>query len=200
MMDAGQNLSAPGSDGFKPAAELLPEVYSQLRKLAAARLSHEKAGQTLDATALVHEVWIRVGGQGRKWHSRAEFFHAAARAMRRILVERARRKQRRNKLEGGDRIPLDQIQLACPLPDNDLLALDEGLTELAGHYPQAALLVELKFFAGLTQIEAAEQLGISRSSADRLWLLARSWLYARIRTPAIVEEPGTESRSDCRGG
>ena len=168
----------------KAAEELLPEVYRQLRHLAAARLAHEKPGQTLQATALVHEAWLRMGGLKQySWHSRTEFFHAAAQAMRRILIERARRRQRRRRLEGGERVPLEQTQLASPLPDEDLLALDEGLRELANHHPQAAQLVELRFFTGLTQAEAAEQMGISRSTADRLWLLARSWLYARIRLP-----------------
>ena len=168
----------------KAAEELLPEVYHQLRHLAAARLSHEKPGQTLQATALVHEAWLRIAGlKQHQWHSRAEFFHAAAQAMRRILVENARRKQRREALEGGKRVPLEEAQLVSPLPDEELLALDEGLGELAKHHPAAARLVDLRFFAGLKQAEAAEHLGISRSSADRLWLLARSWLYARIRLP-----------------
>lgn len=138
----------------------------------------------MQATALVHEAWLRIAGpRQRPWHSRAEFFHAAAQAMRRILVEDARRKQRRRMLEGGDRVSLEDAQLASPLPDEELLALDEGLRELARNHPPAARLVDLRFFAGLTQAEAAEQLGISRSTADRLWLLARSWLYARIRLP-----------------
>ena len=166
----------------KAAEELLPLVYNELRRLAAARLSHEKPGQTLQATALVHEAWLRIAGpKEHQWHSRAEFFHAAAMAMRRILIENARRKQRRRVLEGGDRVPLEYTELVSPLPDEELLALDEGLRELATHHPPAARLVELRFFTGLTQAEAAEQLGISRSTADRLWLLARSWLYARIR-------------------
>ncbi len=166
------------------AEERLPMVYNELRKLAAVRLSHEKPGQTLQATALVHEAWLRIAGHNQhQWHGRAEFFHAAAQAMRRILIENARRKQRRRALEGGDRVPLEQAQLISPLPDQELLALDEGLRELAKHHPLAVQLVELRFFTGLTQAEAAEQLGISRSTADRLWLLARSWLYARIRLP-----------------
>jgi len=165
-----------------------------LQRLAAARLAREKPGQTLQATALVHEAWLRIAGlKQHPWHSRADFFHAAAQAMRRILIENARRKQRRRALEGGDRVPLEDAQLVSPLPDEDLLALDEGLRELARNHPPAAHLVELRFFAGLTQAEAAEQLGISRSTADRLWLLARSWLYARIRLP---EEGRTEKRPE----
>jgi len=179
-------LEAIAQGDPKAAEELLPQVYQQLRHLAAARLSHEKPGQTLQATALVHEVWLRIAGKNEhSWHSRAEFFHAAAQAMRRILVENARRKQRRRALEGGERVPLEESQMVSPLPDEDLLALDEGLHELAKNHPPAARLVDLRFFAGLTQAEAAEQLGISRSTADRLWLLARSWLYARIRLPDV---------------
>ncbi len=177
-------LEAIGQGDSQAADALLHEVYNQLRHLAAARLSHEKPGQTLQATALVHEAWLRIVGQKQHpWHSRAEFFYAAARAMRRILIENARRKQRRRTLEGGDRVPLEQALLISPLPDEELLALDDGLRELSQHHPPAAQLVELRFFTGLTQAEAAEELGISRSTADRLWLLARSWLYARIRLP-----------------
>ncbi len=177
-------LGSIAQGDLKTAEELLPEVYRELRHLAAARLSHEKPGQTLQATALVHEAWLRVAGKAQHpWHSRSEFFHAAAQAIRRILIENARRKQRRRALEGGDRVPLEDVQLASPLPDDDLLALDEGLRELARHHPPAAQLVELRFFAGLTQAEAAEEMRVSRSTADRLWLLARSWLYARIRLP-----------------
>jgi RNA polymerase sigma factor (TIGR02999 family) len=184
MSDSSQNLPAGESDGLEKAAELLPEIYDQLRQLAAARLAHEKPGQTLQATALVHEAWLRIAGiHDHPWQSRAEFFAAAAQAMRRILVENARRKQRRKSIQGGDRVPLDAAQLASPLPEEDLLALDEGLRQLAEHHPLAARLVDLRFFAGLTHSEAAEQLGISRSTADRVWLLARSWLYARVRMP-----------------
>ena len=172
----------------KAAEELLPLVYNELRRLAAARLSREKPGQTLQATALVHEAWLRIAGpKAHAWHSKAEFFYAAAQAMRRILIENARRKQRRRALEGGARVSLEHAQLTSPLPDEDLLALDEGLRELAQKHSPAAQLVELRFLAGLTQTEAAEQLGVSRSTADRFSLLARSWLYARIRLP---EESG----------
>jgi len=179
-------LEAVEQGDLRAAEELLPLVYNDLRKLAAVRLAHEKPGQTLQATSLVHEAWLRIAGHNEhQWHSRAEFFHAAAQAMRRILIENARRKQRRRALEGGDRVPLEHTQLISPLPDEELLALDEGLSELAKHHPSAVQLVELRFFTGLTQAEAAEQLGISRSTADRLWLLARSWLYARIRLPEL---------------
>jgi len=184
MSDQAHNVPTRGDSAPESATKLLPEVYNELRRLAAARLSREKPGQTLQATALVHEAWLRIAGLHKHpWHNRAEFFAAAAQAMRRILVENARRKQRRKSIQGGDRVPLDCEQMASPLPDDDLIALDEGLRRLAEHDPLAARLVDLRFFAGLTQREAAEQLGISRSTADRLWLLARSWLYARVRMP-----------------
>jgi len=184
VCDKAQNVLAREERGSEPVTELLPEIYNEPRRLVAARLSHEKPGQTLQATALVHEAWLRIAGiHKRPWHSRAEFFSAAAQAMRRILVESARRKQRRKNIQGGERVPFECAELAAPLPDEDLLALDEGLHQLAEHEPLAARLVDLRFFAGLTHREAAEQLGISRSTADRLWLLARSWLYARVRIP-----------------
>ena len=190
-MKGTQEASASRFGECHSSTELLPEVYHELRHLAAAKLSHEKPGHTLQATALVHEAWLRIGGPKKHpWHNRAEFFHAAAQAMRRILIENARRKQRRRALEGGERVPLECVQLVSPLPDEDLLALDEGLRELTRNHPQAAQLVELRFFAGLTQAEAAEQMEISRSTADRLWLLARSWLYARIRLPEQPQRSG----------
>jgi RNA polymerase sigma factor (TIGR02999 family) len=199
-MNETPRASASGFGGCQSSTELLPEVYHQLRHLAAARLSHEKPGQTLQATALVHEAWLRIAGlKHHTWHSRAEFFNAAAQAMRRILIENARRKQRRRALEGGDRVPLEYAPLISPLPDEELLALDEGLRELARNHPRGAQLVELRFFAGLTQAEAAEQMGISRSTADRLWLLARSWLYARIRLPEEIHTDHRRGREPVRG-
>jgi RNA polymerase sigma factor (TIGR02999 family) len=194
MSDLTRLLSAIERGESHAAEKLLPLVYDELRKLAAHKLSQEKPGQTLQATALVHDAWLRlVREEDRTWTDAQHFFCAAATAMRRILIENARRKQRRRALEGGDRVPLEFVQLVSPLPDEDLLALDEGLHELAKSHPPAAQLVELRFFAGLTQAEAAEQMKISRSTADRLWLLARSWLYARLRFP---EAAHTE---DCAG-
>ena len=184
MSDVSPNPPASGSRTSRSSTELLPQVYTQLRRLAAARLSHEKPGQTLQATALVHEAWMRLAhDERRQWNGQTHFLCAAATAMRRILVENARRKNRRRDLEGGERVPIDRMQLSSPGPDADLLALDEALVELAKHHPMAAQLVDLRFFAGMKQVEAAEQLGVSRSTADRLWLLARSWLYARVRLP-----------------
>jgi RNA polymerase sigma factor (TIGR02999 family) len=165
------------------AKQLLPLVYDELRRLAAQKLSGEKPGQTLDATALVHEAYLRLVGPDadRVWHGRSHFFAAAAEAMRRILVENARRKRRLK--HGGEwaRRPLDYVDPAAPEASEDLLALDEALSQLAAKDPIKAKLVELRSFAGLTLDEAATVLGISPSTADRHWAYARAWLYRRIR-------------------
>ena len=162
----------------KAAEQLLPLVYDELRKLAAQRLARERPGQTLQATALVHEAYLRLVGPGpvRTWDSRGHFFAAAAQAMRRILVENARRKQTRK--HGGDhrRADLDLDALIAPEPEMDLLALDAALDRLAARDPQKARLVELRYFAGLTGDQAAAVLGISASSADRQWSYTRAWL------------------------
>jgi RNA polymerase sigma factor (TIGR02999 family) len=168
----------------EPAAaeQLLPLVYDELRKLAAARMADEAPGQTLQATALVHEAYLRLVGAERagadplRWESRGHFFAAAAEAMRRILIERARR---RNSLKGGGRrrrVELDDVPAALDAPREDLLALDEALTRLAQIHPRKAELVKLRFFAGLTVTKAAEVLGISPSTADNDWAYARCWL------------------------
>ncbi len=168
------------------AEELLPLVYDELRRLAAHQLAHERPGQTLQATALVHEAWLRLAGseQGAeepKWEGRRHFFGAAAEAMRRILVDNARRKKRLKHGGGLERVDLATVELAEPLPSDDLLALDDALTQLAALDASAAELVKLRFFAGLTHAQAAEHLGLSRSTADRTWLFARAWLYSRVR-------------------
>ena len=163
------------------SAELLPLVYDELRRLAAHKLSQERPGQTLQATALVHEAWLRLAGvDGQQWEGRKHFFAAAAEAMRRILIENARRKQRQKRGGGSERVDIEQIQLAEPLPSTDLLALDEALTELARRDPPAAELVQLRFFAGLTQQQAADLLGISPRTAARTWAYARAWLFQQI--------------------
>ena len=173
MSDATQSLSAGGTD------QLLPAVYAELRRLAAQRLAREAPGQTLDPTALVHEAYLRLVGAGaaRDWDSRGHFFAAAAEAMRRILVERARRKGTLKR--GGHALQLDLDQVAAAAGDDagDLLALDDALGELERHDAQAAELVKLRYFAGLTHQQAADALGIGRRAADRLWALARAWLY-----------------------
>lgn len=169
--------------GDPDAAErLLPLVYAELRELARARLAQERGGQTLEPTALVHEAYLRLVGGDRPqgWDGRAHFFAAAAEAMRRILIEAARRKGRLKRGGHRLRVPLDnELPVAEPPPD-DMLALDEALTELEGHDPQAAALVKLRYFAGLSHQESADALGIGRRAADRLWVVARAWLLRRL--------------------
>lgn len=166
------------------AEKLLPLVYDELRKLASAKLSQEPAGQTLQATALVHEAYLRLVGDGdtHGWDSRGHFFAAAAEAMRRILVDAARRKKRIKR--GGDhaRQALDPLEIAAPEIREDLLALDEALDKLATVDRQAAEVVKLRYFAGMTLPEAAEMMGISPRTADRLWAYARAWLHQELQS------------------
>jgi RNA polymerase sigma factor (TIGR02999 family) len=183
MSDVTRLLDAAAAGDPKAAVELLPLVYDELRALAAARLASEKPGQTLQATALVHEAYLRlIGGAAGDpgWDNRGHFFAAAAEAMRRILVEAARRKQ--TEKHGGDRERVEFDGLAAPTgePGIDLLALDDALTQLAVEDPQAAELVKLRFFAGLTVPQAAAALGVSPRTADFLWSYAKSWLLQRI--------------------
>ena len=171
-----------GPDAPRSAAELLPVVYEELRRLAAQQLSEEKPGQTLQATALVHEAWLRLVGEGvREWQGSRHFFYAAAQAMRRILVENARRKQRLKHGGQNQRVNLEDIAPASPMKPDELLALDEALGELATEDPEAARLVELRFFAGLGHQEAAQIMGITRRVADGLWAYARTWLFEAMR-------------------
>jgi len=161
--------------------KLLPLVYEELRVLAAQKMAQEKPGQTLQATALVHEAYIRlVGAEAGNWKGRTHFFAAAAEAMRRILIENARRKKRLR--HGGDkqRVEMQDADLAVEGPPDDLIALDEALTKLAEENPAKADLVKLRYFAGLTLEQAAEMLGISRATADRYWSYARAWLFDQI--------------------
>jgi RNA polymerase sigma factor (TIGR02999 family) len=185
MNEVTQLLNAMDRGDPRAAAQLLPLVYEELRKLAAERLAHESPGQTLEATALVHEAYLRLVAADREgeaksstWDGRGHFFAAAAEAMRRILVERARRKK--SAKHGGKlrRIRLDDV--AEREPDDDLVALDEALAELQHHDAAAARLVTLRYFGGLGHQEAAEVMGITRRAADRLWALARAWLYQRL--------------------
>jgi RNA polymerase sigma factor (TIGR02999 family) len=166
----------------KPARELLPLVYDELRRLAAQRLAREAPGQTLQATALVHEAYLRLigGDPDRPWDGRGHFFAAAAEAMRRILVENARRRHQLKR--GGDRarVDLDKAEPAAPETDDDLLALDQALEQFAKNEPIKAELVQLRVFAGLTNAQAAEILGLSISTADRYWAYARAWLRVEI--------------------
>src|SRR5262245_47706815 len=182
MSDVTLILSQIESGDPSAAEQLLPLVYDELRKLAAARLAQEKPGQTLQATALVHEAYLRLvdEDQARHWNSRGHFFAAAAEAMRRILIDRARRKQR-PKL-GGDRkrVELDADCLLAEDRADQLLALDEALQKLSAEFPDKAELVKLRYFAGLSHQEAAEALGISRATADRHWAFAKVFLYSAM--------------------
>jgi RNA polymerase sigma factor (TIGR02999 family) len=172
---------AEAGDG-QAAAQLLPLVYDELRRLAAARLAQERPGQTLDATSLVHEAYLRLVGDkpDAPWDGRAHFCAAAAEAMRRILVDRARRKSTQKHGGAARRVDLDEVDVAAAERSHDLLALDEALAELEGHDPQAAALVKLRYFGGLTHQQAAEALGLGRRAADRVWALARAWLHQRL--------------------
>jgi RNA polymerase sigma factor (TIGR02999 family) len=175
-------LSALERGESHAAEQLLPLVYAELRKLAAQRLALEKPGQTLQATALVHEAYVRLVGteKAQNWNSRNHFFAAAAEAMRRILVENYRRKK--SEKYGGDRerVPLEEIDIAVATPSTDLLVLDEALSRLAAEKPAVADLVKLRFFAGLTTDEAAKTLGISPATAYRQWDYARAWLFGDL--------------------
>ena len=183
MGEVTRILSAMEQGDPHAASQLLPLVYDELRKLAAHRLAHQTPGQTLQPTALVHEAYLRLVGdpEGQDWDSRGHFFAAAAEAMRRILVENARRKGRRKR--GGSltrRDLVDAEQLTEPEVSEDLLALDEALTRLASVDAQAAQLVQLRYFAGLSIPETAQTLGISPRTADRLWAYARAWLLREV--------------------
>ena len=175
-------LSAIEQGDPHAAEQLLPLVYDELRKLAAAKLAQEKPGQTLQATALVHEAYVRLvdADTDQPWNNRGHFFAAAAEAMRRILVEQARRKSRLKHGRKHRRVDLDSGCLVSAAPSLDLLALDEALSRLAQTEPAKAELVKLRFFAGLTMPEAAAALDISLATAERYWTFAKSWLYAEL--------------------
>ena len=182
MTEVTRILSAIEQGDPQAPHRLLPLVYEELRRLAAQKLTQEKPGQTLQATALVHEVYLRLVDvkQTQQWNSRGHFFAAAAEAMRRILVDQARRKQ--TDKHGGGRLRADLPEdLAAPeARSDDLVALDEALSRLERHDPDAARLVKLRYFAGLSHQEAAHALGISRGAADRLWALGRAWLFRQL--------------------
>ena len=182
MKDVTQVLSAIEQGDPHAAAQLLPLVYDELRRLAAQQLAREAPGQTLDATGLVHEAYLRLVGTAdeRRWRDRGHFFAAAAQAMRHLLVDNARRK-RREKHGGGRRhVTLDESVPAPPAAEPDLLALDEALTRLEAADPEAAAVVQLRYFGGLSVEEAAEALGTSRASAYRHWAFARAWLLHEL--------------------
>jgi RNA polymerase sigma factor (TIGR02999 family) len=183
MSDVTRILDAVVKGDPHAASQLLPLVYDELRQLAAQRLAHEKPGQTLQATALVHEAYLRLvgGGEGQHWAGRRHFFAAAAEAMRRILIDNARRKRRHKRGGGLVRRELDTECLAAPVPSEDLLVLNEALDKLATSEPQVAELVKFRYFAGLTIEQAAGLLGVSPRTADSWWAYARAWLLAELQ-------------------
>jgi RNA polymerase sigma factor (TIGR02999 family) len=183
MSEVTQLLDAIEHGDPQAADQLLPLVYDELRRLAAHKLAQEKPGQTLQATALVHEAHLRLVGSNpeQPWHNRGHFCAAAAEAMRRILVENARRKATSKRGGGKQRMSFDQALPAAEEPPEQILALDEALQELEQHDAQAARLVKLRYFTGMIHQQAAEVLGITRRAADRLWALAKAWLHQRLQ-------------------
>jgi RNA polymerase sigma factor (TIGR02999 family) len=195
MSEVSRMLTAIERGETQAGEELLPLVYEELRKLAAHLMAQETPGQTLQPTALVHEAWLRlVCPEERKWADRKHFLFAAAVAMRRILIDSARRKSRLKRGGPLERAELQESALASPIKSEELLALDEALERFAQQEPQAARLVELRYFAGLSHQEAAEVLGISRRVADGLWAYARAWLLAEMR-----HEPGKTKLPETGG-
>lgn len=189
MNDVTRILAALERGEPQGSDQLLPLVYDELRKLAAQKLAQERPGQTLQATALVHEAYLRLVDQEMvvRWDGRGHFFAAAAEAMRRILVDSARRK--RTEKHGGhfNILGLDGLDVTAKTPSNDLLALDEALSKLEAEEPDKAALVKLRYFAGLTVADTAEVLGISRATADRHWRYAKTWLFCELGPP--TDEP-----------
>ena len=183
MSDVTQLLSAMDAGDPRAADQLLPLVYEELRKLAAAKMAQEKPGQTLQATALVHEAWLRLAGpeQQKAWNNRGHFFGAAAEAMRRILVDRARQKARLRHGGGLERIDLAQVTIATEDSDDTVLAIHEALEKLALESPPKAEIVKLRYFTGLEHAEIAQVLGLSEPTVRRHWAYARSWLYAELK-------------------
>ena len=175
MSDVTRLLEAAAGGDRKAAADLLPLVYDELRRLAAARLAAEAPGHSLNPTALVHEAYLRLVGD-QQFDGRGHFFAAAAEAMRRVLVDHARRRNRLKRGGGRRRVTIDRLTDLAAASDDDLLELDDALDRLAKDYPAAAELVKLRFFAGMTLTEAAEALGLSDRTADRYWVFARTWL------------------------
>jgi len=182
MSEVTRILGAIQAGQSQAAEKLLPLVYNELRQLAAAKLAREAPGQTLQATALVHEAWLRVSGEDAPgWQGRTHFFAAAAESMRRILIDSARRKRAVRHGGGQHRVDLNDMDIAAPADDEEMLAVNEALDKLATLEPAKAELVKLKYFVGLTTEQAAEILGISAPTAKRHWAYARAWLYREIQ-------------------
>ena len=193
MNDVTRILDALGQGDAKASEELLPLVYDELRRLAAQKMAWESPSHTLQPTALVHEAWLRLAGPGeQRWENRAHFFGAAAEAMRRILVDHARRKQSLKRGAGAVREELHDSVLILRAPPDELLAVHEALDELAAQDPPTAELVKLRYFVGMTMEEAATALGLSKRTAENLWTYARVWLHRRLRNqdkPPFVHKP-----------
>ena len=186
MNELTQLLQAVDSGDAKSADQLLPLVYEELRKLAASRMAREAPGQTLQPTALVHEAWLRLaGGAPARFQGRAHFFGAAAEAMRRILIDRARRKAARRHGGGRQRVDIDDIEIAAPARDEELLAINDALDKFAALDASKAELVKLRFFAGLTLEQAAGMLGVSEPTAKRWWAYARAWLFEECKATVL---------------
>jgi len=178
MRDVTRILTEIEQGGAQATDELLPLVYHELRRLAAHKMASEPAGHTLQPTALVHEAWLKlVDSPAQSWQNRAHFFGAAAEAMRRILIARARRKQTQRRGSRAEHLDVDAMEIASPAPDDQLLALDDALHRFAALEPQQAELVKLRYFVGLTIAEAADVLGISEATCKRWWAYARAWLF-----------------------
>ena len=197
MNDVTHILSAIEQGDPKAPKQLLPLVYDELRKLAAQRLARESPGQTLQATALVHEAYLRlIGSETPSWTGRGHFFSAAAEAMRRILIENARRKKAEKRGGALQRVDLDAVDVPADARSEDVLALDEALSRLAAEDPTKAELVKLRFFGGLSVEDAGRVLGIARATADRYWSYARVWLYSELREAGA--RPGVSKKSPER--
>ena len=184
MSDVTRILTAIEQGDAQASDQLLPLLYDELRRLAAQKMAREPAGHTLQPTALVHEAWLQlVDSPSQSWQNRAHFFGAAAEAMRRILIDRARRKGRQRRGSGAAHLDVDELEIASPAPDDQLLALNDALERFGTLEPQQAELVKLRYFLGLKIEEAAEVLGVSEATAKRWWAYARAWLFQEIQTP-----------------
>ena len=190
MSEVTHILTAIEQGDAKATDELLPVVYNELRRLAAHKMANEPAGHTLQPTALVHEAWLKlVDSPNQSWQNRAHFFGAAAEAMRRILIARARRKQTQRRGARAEHLDVDELEIASPAPDDQLLALNDALDRFSGLEPQQAELVKLRYFVGLKTEEAAEVLGVSKATAKRWWAYARAWLFHETRADSSGIRP-----------